>query len=335
MAVNQIHILKGRFKALTTNTFGIFIIFINRTSKSIEKMSVIASHFSSMYDHDPCQPWDKFEDIIAQMRFNGEISTSLSNDFQALFVSSFLSDIIELFIDSFDMKNFTKTEHVIQSLVEKILSDKNISLQLEKETISKEDLERVKLEREQKSKPAEASPAPQSPQDVGVQFKVDEGSVILNVGLVIGPISGIPIYDVKPGDQIVVKISGRTQKDQYFIDLLGARNEAGEVLPVPAVVKEVQASSGTPKEYNLLVEIGPGIFGKATEQEQVKLKRYDPLLDARNVKKAGGSQPGTSPVKFHQPAASNAGKSSSVVFLWLIGGIALLLTIVFILFLNA
>ncbi len=334
MAANQIHILKGRFKALTTNTFGIFIVFIDRTSKNIDKMSIIASHFSSMYDHDPAQSWEKFEDIIAQMRFNGEISTSLSNDFQALFVSSFLTDIVELFIDDFDSKNFSKTEHTIQSLIEKILSEKNISLQLEKETVTKDAIDAVKSERDQSVKASDPAPSSASVQE-SVTFQVDEGGVVLNVGLVIGPISGIPIYDVKPGDQIVVKIAGRTQKEQYFIDLLGARNESGEVIPVPAVVKEVRSSSSSPKEYNLLVEIGPGIFGKATEQEQVKLKRYDPLLDSRNVKKqAGGNSSSSSSVKFSTSSSASSGKSSSAIYLWLIGGIALLLTVVFLIFLR-
>ncbi len=334
MAANQIYILKGRFKALTTNTFGVFIIFINTLSKNIEKMSIIASHFSSMYEHDPCTSWNEFEDTIAQLRFNGEISSSLSNDFQALFVSSFLADVVEGFIDGFELKNHAKTEHLIQSLIEKILSDKNLSLQLEKEVIAKDELDKVKVEKNQtdqkESEAAQATPVQPAAQEI---FHTEEGSVILYIGLVIGPISGIPIYEVKAGDQIVVKIAGKTQKEQYFIDLLGARNDNGEVTPVPAVVKEVRSSAGTPKEYNILVEIGPGIYGKATEQEQVKLKRYDPLLDSRNSKKQAASAMPPSSRSSATLSLGSTGKSSTV-FLWLIGGIALVLTILFLVFLR-
>jgi hypothetical protein len=326
MVQNQICILKGRFKALTTNTFGIFVIFIDKTLKSINKMSVIASHFSSMYENDPEQDWNKFEGIITQLRYNGEISVNLSNDFQSLFTSSFLTDILEIFIEGFDTKNHSKSEHVIISLVEKILSDKNIFLQLEKQTITKEEMDRVHNEIETSSEELVEPDEVQTEQAAKQMFNIEEGSILLNIDLIIGPINGIPIYELRPGDQIVVKIAGRTQKEQYFIDLLNAKNDKGEVLPVRAIVKEINADRQS-KSYNLLVEIGPGIYGKASELEKVKLKRYDPVLDTRLQKKDGTTR---IPVRQVPYVATK----SSALFLWLIGGVALALTVLFLVFLR-
>jgi hypothetical protein len=333
MAANQIYILKGRFKALTTNTFGIFIIFIEKATKAVSKMSVIASHFSSMYENDPEQPWNKFEDTISQLKYNGEISANLSNDFQSFFISSFLADVVEGFIDAFETKNFSKTEGLLTSLIEKILTDKNIFIQLEKQTVTRDDIDKVRQDNEvkpQADKPAEQAKQGKTDDEVRAMFNIEEGGILLSVDLVIGPINGIPIYELRAGDQIVVKIAGRTEKEQYFINLLNAKNDQGEILPVRAVVKEIKADQEA-KTYNLLVEIGPGIFGRASEQEKVKLKRYDPMLDAR-LKKANTS---TSSGRTFMPSPSAPPRTSSpAIFLWLIGGVTLILTILFLVFLK-
>jgi hypothetical protein len=335
-AANQIYILKGRFKALTTNTFGIFIIFIEKATKAVSKMSVIASHFSSMYENDPEQPWNKFEETISQLKYNGEISANLSNDFQSFFISSFLADVVEGFIDAFETKNFSKTEGLLTSLIEKILTDKNIFIQLEKQTVTREDIDKVRQDNEvrpQADKPAEPAKQGKSDDEVRAMFNIEEGGILLSVDLVIGPINGIPIYELRAGDQIVVKIAGRTEKEQYFINLLNAKNDQGEILPVRAVVKEIIADQEA-KTYNLLVEIGPGIFGRASEQEKVKLKRYDPMLDAR-LKKANAPAGQAGASRTFTPAPSAPARTSSpVIFLVLIGGVALILTILFLVFLK-
>jgi len=329
MAGNEINILKGRFKAMTTNTFGLFIIVIDAYTKSIESLNVIASHFSSLYEHDPEQSWDQFEASIKQLKWDGEISATLSNDLQTLFVNSFLSDVVEQFLDCFDAKKFTKAEHLLSSLIEKILADKNLSLQLETETISKEELLQKRKDVSDDSKKTATPESETSTQQSAQAFNVEEGGVILNVNLVLGPVHGIPIYDLRAGDQIVVKIAGRTQKEQYFIDLLKAKSENGDILPIKGIVKEIQ-SLEEGKEFKILIEIGPGVYGVATEQERVKLKRYDPLSDARVI---NSQQPTTA--QAIQPGdvlGTTSGKSSNLLFIWLIGFVTLVLAVLFFIF---
>lgn len=329
MAENQIYVVKGRFKAMTTNTFGLLIIMLSKTTRQPISMSVIASHFSSMYENPPSGKWSAFEDTIAQMRYKGEISTNLSNDLQGVMSSTITGEVAEGIVESFGQKKMSKMEHTISSVIEKILGDKNIFTQFERETISQAEMEAVRQEKEKKNteevKKKEEQKQVQSSASV---FTVAEGDTLLNVDLVLGPVSGIPIYELKPGDQIVVKIAGRTAKETYFIDLLKAKNEEGDVLPIKAVVKEIAANQEM-KEYKLLVEIGPGIFGVASEQEQVKLKRYDPALDQRlNQKKEfqTGMEPGMSSRSGSRPSGP------SPVLIIVLGAATLILFILFFVF---
>lgn len=332
MAGNMINILKGRFKAMTTNTFGLFIIVIDTYTKSIESLNVIASHFSSLYEHDPEQSWDQFESSIKQLKWDGEISATLSNDLQTLFVNSFLSDVVEQFMDCFEAKKFAKAEHLLSSLIEKILADKNLSLQLESSVISKEELVQKRESANEESKKTSTPEPEPANQQSSQAFNVEDGGVILNVNLVLGPVHGIPIYELRAGDQIVVKIAGRTQKEQYFIDLLKAKSENGDILPIKGIVKEIQ-SLDEGKEFKILIEIGPGVYGVATEQERVKLKRYDPLSDARVINSQQSTTAQTlQPGDGMSGLGTTSGKSGNLLFIWLIGFVTLVLAVLFFIF---
>jgi len=331
MSENNIYILKGRFKATTTNTFGLFAVFVDKTQKNIDKISVAVSHFSSIYETNPELDWYKFDQIIQMANYKGEVSQSLTSDFQSLFRNSFGPEVIETFIDSVEGKNLKKVENIFVSLISKILADKEVTIQVEKQALNRQEMERIKSEAENAASKNEEKKSEEKKEETStVIFNVEEGSVILNVEVVIGPIGGIPIYEVKPLDQIYVKIPGRTPKEMSFINLLNARNETGEILPVPATVKEVVKDKDT-KQVNLLVEIVPGVYGKAMEQETVKLKKYDPLNDPR-IKKTSTENPAQQPNIFSYGTGRTDKQTSPLIFLWIIGAVILILGLLFIFF---
>jgi hypothetical protein len=115
-----------------------------------------------------------------------------------------------------------------------------------------------------------------------------------------------------------------------FVTLLNARNEMGEILPVPATVKEVKRDKAT-KQVDLLVEIVPGVYGKTMEQESVKLKRYDPATDPRlQQRKTAAPMPG-GPMMSNMPSYnSGSNRTSPILFLWIIGAVVLILGLLFI-----
>ncbi len=259
-------ILKGRFKAVETNTYGLFIIFFNEYTGTAENLMVIASHYSSLFDIDPHLPWYTVEENIINLKWKGDIAVNISLDLQNYLESTFERDRgAELF--SFIKNNDeTRIETLLQSIFIKPLSDRNIQLETVSETVSNRRMEDIRKERDKsrEKKAPEKSP----------QFSV-KGESPINVDLVLAPVSGIPIYELKLGDRIMVKINDKSIRGNYYIDLLGARVN-GNLIPIPAEVSDIK--KGEDMEYSILCKLDDDVFGQAVETEQVKLKKYDELV---------------------------------------------------------
>ncbi|MFN4217044.1 MAG: hypothetical protein ACK4HQ_06570, partial [Brevinematales bacterium] len=76
-------VIKGRFKATASSSYGLFLVFMENVSKNAEKIETVASHFSTVYDTNISMPWSELQDIITKLRWKGEFATSLTHDVQA------------------------------------------------------------------------------------------------------------------------------------------------------------------------------------------------------------------------------------------------------------
>jgi hypothetical protein len=278
-------IVKGRFKAIDTNTFGLFLIFMNNNLRVAESVTIIASHFSSMYETDPKLSWSDVEERIMNLKWKGEFATSISRDTQTFVENAFKGVRSEELYSLIKSNAVSKIENLLSMMLVKPLGDKNIHIELSWENASAEQIQNAKQERELRDAPDGSASddmlAPQpEPDDT---FRVDEGSVVLEVNFVLAPVSGIPIFELQPGDRIMVKINPATKRGLYFIELLNARHDE-EIVPVPGTVTELKLNKSN--EYVVLVKIGEGIFGKVIEAEQVKIKRFDPNTDKKTAANA-------------------------------------------------
>jgi len=273
---NLYTIIKGRFKAIDTNTFGLFLIFMNNNLKVAENITVIASHFSSLYETDPKTSWADVEERIFNLKWKGEFATSISRDIQTFMESTLKSDRADELYSLIKQNSMSKVENLIFGTLMKPLGDKNIHIELSWENVTAEDIQLAKEARENKDSDSSEEPQDQAQEASSAEFDLDEGSVMLDIDLILAPVSGIPIFELQSGDNIMVKINPSTNRGRYFIDLLNAMHE-NEIVPVPATVSKVKINKFN--EYSILVKIGEGIFGKTTETEQVKLKKYDPISD--------------------------------------------------------
>jgi len=262
-------ILKGRFKAVDTNTYGIFIIFINEEIKEVENMIAIASHYSSLYDIDPHLPWYSFEENLVNIKWKGDIAVNISLDLQHYMESSLEHDRGNELYFLIKNNDELKIESLLQAILIKPLSDRNIIIETVSEFVTKKAIQMI---REERNKPKNEKVI-----TAEKQFDTDKG-ILLNVDLILAPVSGIPIFELKKGDKIMVRINDRTSRGKYYIDKLGARVN-GNIIPVPAEVTNISKNEN--KEYSIICKLEEGIFGKAIEAEQVKLKRYDELLGLR------------------------------------------------------
>lgn len=301
---NNYIILKGRFRAVETNTYGLFIIFFNDNLGTVESLIAIASHYSSLYNNDPHLPWYIIEENIVNLRWKGDIAVNISLDLQNFLESTLERDRgMELF-SLIKNNDETRLESLILAVLIKPLSDRNVQLETVSELVTRQSMNAI---REERNKPKQKEPAVAQPSSI------KELSAI-NVELVLAPVSGIPIYELEIGDKIMVKINDRTTKGNYAIDFLGARVD-GTIIPVPAEVTEIER--GEENEYTIVCKLDDDVFGKVVETEQVKLKRYDELLTG-----SAGSE--------ELPTIEDvAGKRKFPLFVVLIGGLMFILVLVF------
>ncbi len=320
-------VIKCRFKAIDTNTFGLILIFLNKSLRVCESVNLVASHFSSIYETNPKENWSGIEDRINGLKWRGEYATAISNDTQD-FLDDFLKGPVAGADEFFDFVKNNVAGKLQNSIVEKLikpLGDRNIDLELAWDLISSEDILDAKKSKEDQSF---------SDMDEGVTedvteqlarsagFDIESGSVLLNIDLILAPVSGIPIFNLKKGDRILVKINPNTNRGQYFIDLLGVASKNGHIKPVPATVHEVKMNELN--EYALLVKIGDGIFGHNTEAEQVKLKRFNP--ENGNKEEVQISNPFVTPKKEIKEDKA----ITNLYWLMYFGGFVVLAAIVFI-----
>jgi hypothetical protein len=232
-------------------------------------------------------PWAELEEMITHMKFKGEYATNLTHDIQAT-----LEDLFEAGAGrAIDIWTYIKKDqlHKVLAIFDETLArptgDKNTRTEIEIETINKSDIERVKQERIKKENQEMINSELANVENQQTGVGLDSSSVVLEVDLVLSPVSGVPIADIKQGQKIMVKIREDSNRGQYFIDLLGA-NVEGNTVPVPATIENIDYSG---KIYTVTVNIGPGIFGTAITEDNVKTKLYNPAYDKRSKEAIAGN----------------------------------------------
>jgi hypothetical protein len=277
---SQYSALKARFKAVKSNAFGFLMVFMDNELHTPESIVVLVSHYGSMFEIDPKQSWSIIEERMNELKLKGEFAASISRDAQTSIenlIGGMRPDELIALTNS-DAK--TKTEHLLSVTLAKPLTDKNVTIETSIENVTKEQMDTVKKERQVRSSEKAAADAPEAPSPEDKLFNVEEGAVILGVNLVLSPVSGIPIFELKPGEKIMVKIDPASKRGSYFIEILGAKRD-NDILPVPATVNEIRV--GKANENIILVKIGEGIYGRVSETEKVKIKRFDPGVDGKTA----------------------------------------------------
>ena len=321
--VDNYYVIKGRFRGADSNTFGLFVVFFSLAQKNIDNVMIAASHYSAIYDTPPATSWNDIEERINRLKWKGDVAMNTSQDLQLLLSNSIKPDMAEELIEAIEHNKTNKIDHTLVAIFEKGISDKSVVLDFLTQKVSHSDILKIKDERARKEKEETESKEREVARKVEEdRFKVEDGAAVLPVSLVLAPASGIPIYEVKSKDLIMIKIEAVTEKSNYFVDLLKARNQDGEIVPIKGSVKEVFVN--TMGEYELLIEIGPGMYGKTVESERVKIKLYDAREDM--IKVPGGK---TSPFhgveKEDMAFGKGMGKKNKDFFIWVVGGITFLL----------
>jgi len=332
---NSYILIKGRFKAIASSAYGLVIVFMDNLTKNVEKVDLVASHFSTIFDNNnPNMPWSELESLITRMKWKGEYATTLTHDIQASIEDLFQPNTgrgLDVW-NGIKKGQLNKVVNIFEEYLVRPTGDKSIKIELTIETVTKSEIEEVRRSREQKdNKDAfKITPSSTPVQKSEVDMKLEESAVVLEVSLVLSPVSGKPIYELKEGDKILIKISEQSSRGQYFIDLLNA-SENNEILPLPSSVMKVSKEG---KMNTVLVSIGPGIYGKSMDEDTVKVKMFDAALDKSKITSPAKKVPAqpvnqnVNPISDFTITSEKKGRGSNNLFFAIIAVVAITLIIV-------
>lgn len=267
-------ILKARFKSNALNFYGLLLLIFNNR-RDIEVCHSIISTYSSLYENEPHINWQNYQEIIVNAKWKGNYNPSMSSSIQDLF-NKLNSDKLarEQLYDFLKNYEHDEIDIFLFDIINKIIHDKNLILETGIQEVTASEYRATKDSPAKKDEPEEARP------------KGDEGAVTLPIKLILAPVSGKPIYELKVGDKIMTKIVPNSDRANYYIDLLDLRVE-DRIKPIPADVIEIKSLSRD-EPLEILVQLGPGIYGTCMEDErQVKLRMYDPSIDGAFLKGRG------------------------------------------------
>lgn len=311
---DSIIILKARFKSNSLSLYGILLIIFNR-NQDLDSYNAVVSTFSNVYDLEPHVGWDRFEESILDVKwkgsFNNSMTSSLMDHINSIAKDENLKTQLYDYLNNYDYDN---AEVMIYDTINRIIHDKNLIIEIGIQEVTPDEFKETKEKRSKSPASSDKSP-------------VEDGSAILPVEPILSPVKGKPLYELKIGDKIMARIVPNSDRANYFIDLLDLRAD-GSFRPIPCEIIDIK-SGGKNAPVDILTQIGPGIYGKCSEEErQVKLRIYDPISDGPQVTKVDGTK-----VTRKMPVAEKSGDQSMSKTSYLIIGLFVIILIIFILLL--
>lgn len=269
-------ILKGRFKSNSMNLYGQFIIIFNQDCK-IDSYNIVISTYSDAYHLEPHTGWEKYEEFITDLKWKGHfynsMTASLMDQLTKLSEDSRATDELFTHIYNYDYDNL---ELIIHDTINRIIHEKNLILETGIQEVTPEEIRNARSDVEE---PPQEEKTPSQENN-----KSENGAVVLSIKPILAPVNGKPLYSIRIGDKLMIKIIPNSDQANYFIDILQLRND-DKIKPTTGEVIDIKAGITRNDPVEIITQIGPGVYGKFYEDEnQVKLRMYDPEIDGEITK---------------------------------------------------
>jgi hypothetical protein len=317
ITTGKYYFLKGRFKSAATNLYGLFLVIYN-PQKAMESFHLVATSYSSIYDLEPHQEWHRFETMITDHRWKGSYNTSMTTSLSSIFegISKDPRQKEELYglISSY---NYQRIEVIVFDLFNRMIRDKSAVLETGIQEATAEEVQNARNEAKEKHEEKENKPIISAR-----NFQVEEGAVTLPSSLVLSPVRGKLLYELKIGDRIMLKLNPDSPQGAYYIESFKLRTPEGKLKGIPGEVIDIRSESKA-MPVDVLARIEEHLYSHAIEEDRhVRVCLYDPRIDGP-MRKAQKKNPLSA-----EAAAAPAAKHSSSTYL-LMGLVAFLLLLLF------
>jgi hypothetical protein len=264
-----------------TKSKGVVLVQINYDTAKVDKIeSIYGPQVQYTQTLTSESPWSDFFDFITEKKFKSQFVRNATQDLQAtaskvLGANNFDSAIIKDVIKFHDKKKFSNIYEMFYHELCRVLYDKELELMIGTEFVLQHEIDSHYAE---KSKIADAEKKDLDENVAAVDdfFSPDPDRIYIDSSPMVAPVSGIPIFNLRAGMEIMVKINNTTSIGNKYNTYFNLIDEDGKISPIRSTVEKLKTDS---EGHKILVHIKDNIYGKIIETEQVKVKLHQEAED--------------------------------------------------------
>ncbi len=313
--MDKYYILKGKLRCESSNFYSVFLIMIDQELKILEKVEVNVTRIPTFYNNSNTLEWYEVEEQILQDVFDGKnistLSKSIQQGIEKIFINEDIDYLVDLVGDEFD-----KFQKIIDESIGRTLGTEDLAIEMHKfesnsivqPTNENDNITSDMLDIENES----------------IEFDIPADVNLIPVKPVLGPVSGIPIYELTEGDKIYVNIDTNFNRAKEYLEYFNAI-QGDKLLPVRAEIMEIFIDMTN--NYVILVKLDDTTYGRITEEEKIKIRKVeeeDIVLSMQNKKNLAN-------IKNNQQTNKKQ-KSNNTPIIILFGVVILIIVIFIILF---
>ena len=286
----DLFVIKARFSASTS--FGTFIMFFNIPYSSVVHTFVLITHSYVLEDIKTNQQWRLFEEEIQKMIQTGDYDSEMTSKMRDYLLDAFTIKIggdqrANELRRNLEVNDEIAANRVIKKFIQDRFGFQSIDLSADYEKISSLDMElysltsyKIRLKPSDEAEKKNEEPEIELFKDDEADLKDKDIRLILPASLILAPIKGKSISNVKTGDRLKVNLISSTQKS---ISLAKAFNayEDGKFKPITGRVVSIRhlADGG----YKIFCLVAKGIYVRIEEEEddiKVAVDEFDNLQES-------------------------------------------------------
>ena len=258
--------VKAKFRSELRKVCGILYIYIDAEREAVERLHAVVTQEPWLYNTDLAQPVMEFEDYIINTEFRIKTVTNLMRDINSRLKERLKFDALKRFTAAIVAEEPQQLVDILRAILSGELADRELDLLVKFEKIS-----RVKFEKMEKALEQQTAAEDKAAAAAAAPAEEDEGKekvLILKTDIVLSPISGRPVRELKIGDKIYVKITDNSPQGRYIANLLRGEQVMPQLILVP--IKEMTRTESD--RCSLITQFGPGVFGRVVVNTEAKIK---------------------------------------------------------------
>lgn len=286
----DVSVLKMTFKCNDVNYTGMIAIFINTEKNTLNQFFDVVTKTEDLEGDNTHLPWREFVTTVLRKIYSEKneinITSKLKHELEKELTPALVGVLSEKIIARDTISINVQFEKMISFVFRS--NDVNIKIDFEKTSSLAVDeaIEEIRKEitqsssKKEETKKEEPVSKPQTIDQKMDRELLEQGNRIIGCKLVLSPVKGKYVSELKEGNKIKVKVKDKSANALKIAEKLGWLKD-GKMKPGEVIVRTRIKKSNTNIIY---VNIAPNLIGKITEEEEVRVEVLDDVSSPQKGK---------------------------------------------------